>query len=297
MFGYIRPAKEELKLKEFTIYKSIYCGLCKEIKNKYGNIPRLALTYDMTFFALLGISLSQDQEIIKMESCFLNPLKKRAVLTEDEFLELAAALSILLAQVKIADDLKDFARPGKKAGQTIKSIAFRTYYKKAKQGYGIYEKIILESIKKINEIENHNQIDFNHLPVYNQASDEFGNLLGKVFNEAFKGIFKLEKNESLLQDGMEMFGFYLGKWIYIIDAVDDYERDVRKNEFNAFLPLDENDMKAAGEEILIMCEDRMDKIAALLPYKRNGSIISNIILQGMPEVRRKVFEGQKLGRV
>ena len=127
MFGYIRPVKEELKIREFTRYRSIYCGLCKEIKTKYGNIPRLTLTYDMTFFTLLGISLSENDGTIKMESCFLNPMKKKQVMKNHKFLELAAALSVLLAQVKISDDYIDSKIPGKKAGQGIKSLAFKPY--------------------------------------------------------------------------------------------------------------------------------------------------------------------------
>jgi len=300
MFGYIRPAKEELKLKDFTKYRSIYCGLCKEIKKTYGNIPRLALTYDMTFFAIIGISLSENDGTLNMESCFLNPLKKKPILTEHKFLELAAALSVLLAQIKITDDYNDSEIAGRKVKQSIKSIAFKPYYKRAVKNYKIYNDIILENIKKLTILEkqfsnNDNVSDKN--PIFSESSDIFGNLLAGVFKKAFKEIFKSEKNEIILNEAMEKFGFYLGKWIYILDAVDDYERDVCSKEFNPFLPLEMAEVKIRGEEILVMCEDRMDKIAALLPYKRFGSIISNIIIQGMPEVRKKIFDGGKLGKL
>ncbi len=300
MFGYIRPAKEELKLKDFTKYRSIYCGLCKEIKKTYGNIPRLTLTYDMTFFALLGISLSDNDGTIEMESCFLNPLKKKPVLKDHKFIKIAAALSVLLAQVKITDDFNDSEIAGTKAKQNIISLAFKPYYKKAKSSYNAYDEIIKENIKKLTVMEQQfleKDKDIQIKPIYDEASDIFGNLLAGIFKEAFKDIFKSEKNESLLTDAMEKFGLYLGKWIYVLDAIDDYKKDLAKNEFNPFLPLNENEMKSVGEEILVLCEDRMDKIASLLPYKRNGSLISNIILQGIPEVRQRIFKGEKLGKI
>jgi len=94
-----------------------------------------------------------------------------------------------------------------------------------------------------------------------------------------------------------MFGFYIGKWIYIIDAIDDYKSDKKKKEFNPFNEFDEDTAKSVAEKILIDCEERLDQIAALLPYNNDSGIISNIIQKGMPKTRTTIFNGEKLLKI
>ena len=57
MFGYIKADKPEMKIKEFEIYKAVYCSLCKELGKSYGLLARLTLSYDFTFLALLNMAL------------------------------------------------------------------------------------------------------------------------------------------------------------------------------------------------------------------------------------------------
>lgn len=76
MFGYIVPDKPELKIREYEIYKACYCGVCKAIKRRHGNIPRLTLTYDTAFLALLLTSLADEEPHIKDAGCILHPLKE-----------------------------------------------------------------------------------------------------------------------------------------------------------------------------------------------------------------------------
>ena len=53
MFGYVLINKEELKFKEYDVYKSYYCGLCQTLNNRSGRFAQLTLNYDMTFLQLL----------------------------------------------------------------------------------------------------------------------------------------------------------------------------------------------------------------------------------------------------
>ena len=53
MFGYIVMNKPEIKFKDFDLYRSFYCGLCRELKSKYGISGQISLTYDMTFVVIL----------------------------------------------------------------------------------------------------------------------------------------------------------------------------------------------------------------------------------------------------
>ncbi len=53
MFGYIVMNKPEIKMKDFDMYRTFYCGLCRELREKYGISGQITLSYDMTFVILL----------------------------------------------------------------------------------------------------------------------------------------------------------------------------------------------------------------------------------------------------
>ena len=75
MFGYIIPLKNELKVKDFDKFRTYYCSICSEIKNKFGNIPRLGLNYDTTFFSILLDGLSVENSKKFTFSCIRHPLE------------------------------------------------------------------------------------------------------------------------------------------------------------------------------------------------------------------------------
>ena len=106
MFGYITPLKSELKVKEFEYFRSYYCGLCNEIKNKFGNIPRFCLNYDLTFIGFLLDGLFSNQIFIKQVRCIKHANKKILILTDTNALDYCANLSILLFDYKLKGDIK-----------------------------------------------------------------------------------------------------------------------------------------------------------------------------------------------
>ena len=107
MFGYVRPEKELLLMRDFTRYRSIYCGLCKTIKERYGNLQRSIVTYDMTFLAALLLSLSEKDSEIVQEGCILNPINKKAISKNHPALDFAADASIVLAYFSALDNVRD----------------------------------------------------------------------------------------------------------------------------------------------------------------------------------------------
>ena len=52
MFGYIAINKAEMKFRDFDIYHAYYCGLCKDLKERYGRSGQITLSYDMTFLII-----------------------------------------------------------------------------------------------------------------------------------------------------------------------------------------------------------------------------------------------------
>ena len=53
MFGYVRPLRDELKCRDFDLYRAVYCGLCAAMRRRYGWLAPMFLNYDFTFLALL----------------------------------------------------------------------------------------------------------------------------------------------------------------------------------------------------------------------------------------------------
>ena len=52
MFGYIECNRSKLSSEELERYQGVYCGLCRNLKSRYGELERLSLSYDMTFAVL-----------------------------------------------------------------------------------------------------------------------------------------------------------------------------------------------------------------------------------------------------
>ena len=97
MFGYVRPLKSELLMREFARYRAVYCGICHNISARYGQLPRLSVSYDLTFLGLLLLALQKEEAELGRSGCVLNPLTKKTYVKGGQVLDLCAGLSVLLA--------------------------------------------------------------------------------------------------------------------------------------------------------------------------------------------------------
>lgn len=297
MFGYVRPNKGELLVREFSRFRSVYCGICKEIGRSYGQIPRVALTYDITMLGVLMISLSKDSPKEKMERCILNPIQKRPMLADHEILHYCAALSVLLANGKFLDEIQD----GSPIIGNLGRIVLKKATRKASKEYPAESKSINDGLKRLRSIEISNKtdnVDMNEVPsLHEAAASQFGEILQTVFKEAFSLYFSEDPHKEHLVKGIARMGFHFGKWIFIIDAIDDYDQDIKTKNWNPFKEISKDKARETAQEMLLESEKEMDRIAALLPYNRDAGIISNIIQEGLPLIRQKIFLNQKLGRL
>ena len=53
MLGYIRTSQGELRVREYEVYRALYCGLCKHMGKCTGQCSRMTLSYDFVFLAAL----------------------------------------------------------------------------------------------------------------------------------------------------------------------------------------------------------------------------------------------------
>ncbi|NNU74768.1 DUF5685 family protein [Clostridium estertheticum] len=293
MFGYVTPCKMEMKIKDYEIFKAYYCGLCNSIKNDFGNLPRLTLNFDMTFLAVLLDSLSESKYNFVKFKCLIHPLKKRLMINNNKALDYAAFCNVTLAYYKLMDDVQD----NKTMKSKIYSIFLKTYLPKAELSYTDVIEYTKDKLLLLNTLEaNHNDIGIDEQLSIDELSHVFADLTGFIISFYYK--------ESSFKDDLYWLGYNLGKWIYIIDAYDDLEKDIKSNSFNAINSLLNTD-NLDFESFSVLIKPRIDFILATcaslclkhlnnLPLIKNEDILNNILELGLMEKMDKVFTNETI---
>ncbi|MCT4597538.1 MAG: DUF5685 family protein [Vallitalea sp.] len=269
MFGYVQIDKLELKVKDYMTYKGYYCGLCMALKKNYGNISRFTLNYDMTFLIIILTSLYEPTNTCVNKRCIAHPQNKQLMIN-NQVSEYCAALNVMLAYNNLKDDWKD--------DRSIKSVfamlSFHRAYRKAVKKYPEKNQAIIKSIEELEQLESSKCNDIE------KVSNVFGNLMAQLT------IYKDDHWKQYLNN----IGMYLGKYIYILDAYDDMEKDKKKNNYNPFLLCNENNIEEYAKHLLELnlsfLENEMDK----LPLVKEKAVLDNIIYSGIKN--RKLFHNK-----
>ena len=270
MFGYVTPLESELKVKEQQFYKSVYCGLCKTMGKKVCSESRLTLSYDIVFLCLVRFLLDEETLSFKKGRCGLSPFKKRVILSTNPSLEYCSKAGALLAYHNIADDVRDKRGFKKIAAKLLLSSAKRMRRKA----------MIPELDKSIEELLIQLQDEENSLDTsVDKCASKFGELLGDVFCHGYDGDKRLISYE---------IGYHTGKWIYILDAADDFYKDTKNGEFN---PLSELDPERILCTLKLELEGVSRALSLITPYDSGiMNILNNIIYLGMIEKAKKILE-------
>lgn len=279
MFGYVTPLKAELKVKDFTRFRSYYCGLCLHIKSGAGNIPRMVLNYDMTFLAVLLDSLSTKEPDFELKRCIVHPKDKKPVVMNNDALQYAAAMNLTLYYHKIKDDIED---DNDIKSKVLEKVLY-PYQKKINKSIDEINVVIKNNLKDLRELENNK--NFSSIDeICHPFSDIVGNILKAYPKE-------LVNDGDELRNDLYSLGYTLGKWIYLIDAFDDLEKDMKANKFNPinFLYNDNNKLyeellpsiKERLEFTILNCSYNCKNMLERLPLKRNEEILKNVLELGM----------------
>ena len=261
MFGYVSAHKPELKMREYYKYKAYYCGLCKVLKSKYGFLGQMTLTYDMTFLVILLSSLYESETKQEEHRCVVHPTKKQKMLY-NEITEYAADMNIILIYYKLLDDWKDEKNPASLVGLR----AMHNTFQELKVKYPKKCQVIKKCLGLLQKCEERQETNVDVTARY------FGKLMSELF------VYKEDTWEKTLRE----MGFYLGKFIYILDAYDDIDKDLEKNNYNVLVSLyKEEDFDKKCEEmltyILAECTNRFEK----LPCVEDVEILRNILYAGV----------------
>lgn len=283
MFGYLRPDKNELKIKDYELYKSVYCGLCKHLGKDYGIISRLTLSYDCTVLAMLYISLKNEKPCVNKGRCVVNPLKKCAFCDcEGEGFRFAGAVSVIMTYYKLSDTIADSGF-FKSAGAGILKAFLKRSYKKAAKAYPLTDECAAKMMELQLEAEKSEC-------TVDKAADPTASMLSSLCKS-------MVDEEDPRRKTLEVFGYFLGRWIYLMDAADDLEKDIRKKQFNPF----KNDCDGEIKKAMLHCNDVLNMTAAqivlaydLLDQNCFKDILDNIVYDGVSfQQKYHLFEKRK----
>ncbi|MEE8885759.1 MAG: DUF5685 family protein [Eubacteriales bacterium] len=264
MFGYITIDRSELKGKDLDKYHAYYCGVCRDIKASCGEAARLTLTYDMTFLAILLNSLYEGTDERTEERCILRPVRPAQVI-RNKYTAYAADMNILLVYHNLDDnwiDDRNFA--SKAASQVIR----RSYLKTAAK-YPRQTKAIRHYLKALHATEESGERN------PEVAAKETGELMAEIYQYCDDG----------WTDLMREMGFYIGKFIYLMDAWDDVEKDIKKHDYNPFLSWyeesagDDFDQRAA--RLMTMQASAATRAFEQLPCLQDVDILRNVLYSGI----------------
>ncbi len=287
MFGYVEPDKPELKIREFDVFRGYYCSLCKTIGRNYGQIARLSLNYDLTFLYILLDSLNIELVRGKRERCIAHPIKKRFVVFANEIAEYAAAMNIILTYYNLKDKWNDEKNI---AGGTA-SLTLKRALKKARKKYPEKCEAIEKYLAKLNELEK------NGCEIIDEAAEPFANLMRELFQSG-------HINDEVQKKALSWMGYNLGRWIYILDAYDDIDKDIKEKNYNPVVrqyKYDNEDIFSFKEKIkepvnfsLTYSLSEVEKAYSLLNIEKNKGLLDNIIYSGLIVKTDKVFQGRGL---
>lgn len=280
MFGYIQPDIPYTYVKDGVLYKALYCGLCKSIGGSCGHCARFGLSYDMTFLSALLHNIMNTDVQIEKRHCILHPILRRPIAGDDELTRKIACINTVLTYYKLTDDIADEHR-----GRASRSF-FRKGRKRAARLYPRIEEIVRKGTERLHAIEREN------CDSVDRAADPFADMVAEL-SDFCLGEYATEHTHALL--------YGIGKWVYLIDALDDFEKDGKRGNYNPFRSAyggetrQEMLEKSGGEAEFILRSIFVQNAEHLksIRFYYNHDLTDNIILRGLPAATRRVLCGCK----
>lgn len=258
MFGYVTASHKELKKEDRARYSAVYCGICRALRTEAGQRSRMALSYDMTFLALLLMSLYEPQEDGGTHACALHP---RRAWADSPYIRYAADMNIALSYYNCLDDWNDDRSHSKKHMADYLS----RYLPPLRERYPRQIAAIEEQIRALSALENKNCAD----------ADRCANCFGALMAEL------LVYEEDLWSRDLRQMGMALGRFIYLADAAADYKKDARKHIFNPYLAMGTGEDRSRWEEYLVLTMARCTDYYEKLPLVQDKALLDNILYSGV----------------
>ena len=287
MFGYVRLFKPTITMGEYEQYKGIYCTLCKRLGHRYGVLSRFTLSYDMTFLALLQMALEDKDADFCPSRCSFNPTKRCLKACNTTAIDRAADIGTILTYYKLRDTLADEGFL-KRMGAWCALPFAKAAHKKAKKNVPHVDEAVegmMIAQAKL-EAEGCRSID--------RAAEPFALLLQTLAADTAE--------DDTQKRVLERFGYCLGRWVYLMDAVDDLADDLEEGRYNPYIlarNLKEDDEQGVKETrnysllTLNACLAECKAAYDLLEIRRFDGILRNILEEGMAYAQKRVIAGEE----
>lgn len=204
MFGYVIPDKQNMYIKDFNVFQAFYCGLCKTLGETGSQITRLCTNYDVTFYNVLIHSLANLDVKFERKLCAYNGKKRWLCPPMNCPKNGGYRRHACLLQRR-----RRRCRRQKSRILIKWTLALRK--KKAAKRLPEIDKMMKKSFSSLNALEKQkcDSID--------RVADTFATLMRDI-------------TRSLIQtdDTIDTFTYNLGRLVYLLDAVDDVEKDQKK---------------------------------------------------------------------
>lgn len=285
MIGYVKVYKPELKMKDYQVYNAYYCGICKSLGKRYGLIYRNLLNYDAVFLSIALDSINDYVCQLEDFRCILHPVKKKVRCTDSISIDYVADITVFMTYKKLLDDVADDNSLIAKIG----AGAFNSAFNKASDELGELGPLIEENLLKLNKLETKKS----------DSIDETADCYGKIYSNIFT--YKLDKELDILP-AIDWLGYNIGRWIYIVDAYEDIESDIKKERYNSILErymfdskdsieIYKNSIRDKISFVLYAALNEASKSYDLIDKNVNSGIIKNILYEGLYSVTEKVLNG------
>lgn len=279
MFGFIRPMRGELKVREWERFQSVYCGLCHCIRQRYGIVQTALLSYDCTYLALVLDAQTAERAVCRRR-CLTHPFRRRMCAEESEAIRRAAAVSVILNWHKVQDSIAD-ERGWKRLAACALRLILRCGYRRAQRDNPEFDRVTAQCLRQLDEVQGANTASL----------DIPADLFAQILRAA------VPQEESAQSRALGEMFYHTGRWIYLLDACEDLKDDFASGSYNPVrlrYQLTQPDLTPVRE---LLQHTLTQSLAAsyhayiLLDIQKDSGIIENILCQGMPEVTRQVLNG------
>ena len=260
MFGYVTASWKELSQQQKDRYGSIYCGICRQIRDQSSGTARIALSYDMAFLATLLMSLYEPEEETGRNACLIHPISRRSWVN-NPVIQYCADMNVILAYYNALDDWQD---DGKLSAKLL-ADAFEKHCRRIEEAYPRQCGAIHSCIGELSRLEKEGCGN----------PDEPAACFGKLMAEL------LVYEEDLWAPTLRQMGDALGRFIYLLDAALDYRKDLKKGKYNPYIAMGLGEDWQRWEEYLVLTMGRCTMHFEKLPLVQDKALLNNILYSGV----------------
>ena len=315
MLGYVTCEKAELKVREYELYSAYYCGVCKSIGARYGQLARTVLSYDSVFLSMLLDGVSGKAPGVEEGSCLLHPVKGKNI-ASSKGIDFAADVMLILAWFNYLDDQNDKDTVSEKggAGEIAKATALKVAGRSLKKAYRDIEPKYPGLCEEIaGQLDELSALEKEKCTSLDEAAEPFANIMVKIFEAGFEHMADSSSDQDQAADAdlkvAGSMGYHLGKWIYLMDAWEDLEKDIASGAYNpliyrfGFIQDSETEtaegfrdrIRESVEFNLMTYLSMIGSAVDLLELKGNKGIIENIVFMGLLRRTEDALKAEEKG--